>query len=509
MPLHAPHLPALSAIIAIAMASTPLAAQHQGHDRAHAGGRLGRVTFSTSCSAEAQRRFEHGLALLHSFEYDQSEPAFASAAKADSTCAMAYWGIAASRLHAIWTPPSPADLEVALRALERAEALNARTKRERAYIGAIASYYRDYDKVSHVARLQRYEASLAALASRYPSDVEAQIFYALGLVSVAMALPIDPTYDRRRRAGAILEPLLPRQPDHPGLAHYIIHAYDVPALSPQAIRAARRYAAIAPASAHAQHMPSHIFTRRGMWNDAIASDTRAAQVAQAFERTHGVFAQDYLHALDYLAFAYLQHGRDTSAKRIVDEAARADTLKPGGHFASLYALAAIPARYALERGDWAGAARLPLRPTPSFLPAEAVARFARGLGAARAKDTTLARAECEALADLRGRLLRAGESQWAREVEGNRVAIEAWIAHAAGDTATALRLADSAATLEDATEKHPVMPGRILSARLLQGELLLELGRPAEAYRAFEAALAREPGRARALRGAEKARRKG
>jgi hypothetical protein len=494
-------IPALFAGVSMLMAGTPLSAQHQPHD-ARTTGRLGRVVFPTSCSADAQRRFEHALALLHSFEYNQAEPAFARVAEADTACAMAYWGVAMSRLHPLWAPPSPTDIGVAVSALQRAETLNARTERERAYIAAIAAYYRDDDQLNHVARLQRYEDALASLASRYPRDAEAQIFYALGMVGVAMALPVDTTYARRRRAGAILEPLLMRQPHHPGLAHYIIHAYDVPALSPQAIRAARRYAAIAPASPHAQHMPSHIFTRRGMWDEAIASDRRAAQVAQAFERKYRAFSQDYLHALDYLAFAYLQQGRDTAARRVVAEAARADTLKPGAHFASVYALAAIPARYALERGDWSAATRIPIRQPSDFLPGQAVVRFARGLGAARAGDTTLARAEADALAAARDSLVRAGEAQWAREVEGNRLTIEAWVAHAASDSATAVRLADSAATLEDGTEKHPVMPGRILSARLLLGELLLEVGRPGEAYRAFEAALAREPGRARALYGA-------
>jgi tetratricopeptide (TPR) repeat protein len=460
------------------------------------------VIFPISCSAEAQRQFERALTLLHSFEYNQAGPAFARVAEADTTCAMAHWGVATSRLPLLWTPPSPADVDVALRALARADELNARTQRERDYIATIAAYYRDHDRANHVARLQRYEDALASLAARYPRDTEAQIFYALGLVGVANALPIDPAYARRRRAGAILEPLLARQPHHPGLAHYIIHAYDVPALSTQAIRAAHRYAAIAPASPHAQHMPSHIFTRRGMWDASIASNRRTAQVAQQFERQYRVFALDYLHALDYLAFAYLQQGRDSAARRVVEDAARADTLPLGGPFQSFYALAAVPARYTLERRDWSAATRMPLRPSSDFLPAQALVRFARGLGAARVGDMTLARAEVEALAAMRDSLVRGGESQWAREVESNRLAVEAWIAHATGDSATALRLADSAATLEDGTEKHPVMPGRLLSARLLLGELLLEFGRPVQAYRAFDAALAREPGRARALYGA-------
>jgi tetratricopeptide (TPR) repeat protein len=498
----------MSRIHALALAMSVLgdcaaaSAQHLGHDTAGATEHLGRVNFPISCSAEAKRQFERALSLLHSFEYDQAEPAFVRVAKTDTACAMAHWGVAMSRLHPLWTPPSAADIEVATSALQRAEALNAGTDRERAFLDAIATYYREHDRVDHVTRLRRYEDALASLAKRFPRDAEAQIFSALGMVGVAMALPVDTAYTRRRRAGAILEALLPRQPDHPGLAHYIIHAYDVPALSTQAIRAAQRYAVIAPASPHAQHMPSHIFTRRGMWDESIASNRRTADVALAFERKHGVFVQDYLHALDYLAFAYLQQGRDSAARQVLEEAARADTLKPGGHFASFYALAAIPARHALERGKWRDAAQLELREPSEFLPAQAVARFARGLGAARAGDTVLARAEEAALAEIRDRLSRAGESQWAREVESNRLAVITWLAHAAADTVTALMLADSAATLEDGTEKHPVMPGRILSARLLLGELLLELGRSREAYRAFENALSREPGRVRALHGA-------
>ena len=493
-------IPTLPAVIAILMAGTPVSAQHQGHDAAAARERLGRVKFPISCSAEAQQRFERALALLHSFEYDQAEPAFAQVAEADSACVMAYWGIAMSRLHPLWTPPSAADVRVALTALERAR--GARLEREREYIDGIAAYYREHDRVDHLTRLQRFEDALATLAKRYPRDAEAQIFYALGMVGVAMALPVDTTYARRRRAGAILEALMTRHPDHPGLAHYIIHAYDVPALSTEAIRAAKRYAAIAPASPHAQHMPSHVFTRRGMWDESIASNERTAEVAQKFERTYRMFSQDYLHALDYLAFAYLQQGRDTAARRVVGEAARADTLKAGGHFASFYALAAIPARYALERGDWSAAAQLPIRPHSDFLPGQAVTRFARGLGAARARDTALAHAEAAVLAEIRDMLTRAGESQWAREVESNRLAIESWIAHARFDSGSAIGLADSAAAMEDGTEKHPVMPGRVLSARLLLGELFMEVGRPKEAYRAFEAALVREPGRARALFGA-------
>jgi tetratricopeptide (TPR) repeat protein len=493
------------AAVVLAAAGAPAAAQHEPHHQVGPAEQLGTVSFPTSCAAGAQRTFERALALLHSFEYDQAEPAFERAAAADPTCAMAHWGVAMSRLHPLWAPPTPADLRAGLDAVARAESLGAPTGRERGYVEAIGAFYREHERVGHLARLARYEAAWGRLAAEQPEDAEAQIFHALALVAVATVSPPDSALALQRRAGAILEPHLARQPRHPGLAHYIIHAYDTPPLAPRALAAARRYAAIAPSSPHAQHMPSHIFTRVGLWDESEPSNRRSARAALAVERSQRAPSQDYLHALDYLEFAYLQQGRDADARRVVEQAARADTLGPSAPFQSLYALAVVPARYALERGDWGAAARLPLRPTPSYLPAEAARRFARGIGAARSGDTVLARAEAAALAVLRDSLALDRDPRWVGDAEIGRLAIEAWVARAAGDTTAAARLADSAAALEDVTEKHPVTPGRILSARTLQGELLLELNRPVEARRAFELALAREPGRVRALFGAARA----
>jgi len=493
------------AAVALAVTGAPVAAQHEPHHQARSAERLGAVSFPTSCAARAQRTFERALALLHSFEYDQAEPAFEEAAAADPTCAMAYWGVAMSRLHPLWAPPTPADLRAGLDAVARAESLRAPTERERGYVEVVGAFYREHERLGHVVRLTRYEEAWGRLAARQPEDAEAQIFHALALVAVANVSPSDTALALQRRAVAILEQQLARQSRHPGLAHYIIHAYDTPSLAPRAVAAARRYAAIAPSSPHAQHMPSHIFTRLGLWDDSELSNRRSERAALAVERAQRTPSQDYLHALDYLEFAYLQQGRDADARRIVEQAARADTLGPRAPFQSLYALAVVPARYALERGDWSAAARLPLRRAPAYLPAEAARRFARGIGAARSGDTALARGEAAALAVLRDSLALARDPRWVGDAEISRLAIEAWVARAAGDTAAATGLADSAAALEDVTEKHPVTPGRILSARTLQGELLLELGRPAEARRAFELALAREPARVRTLFGAARA----
>ena len=492
------------AAIIVAVAVTPVAAQHEQHPRGRTE-QLGAVTFPTSCAAGAQRAFVRALALLHSFEYDQSEPAFGAVAAADSTCAMAHWGVAMSRFHPLWAPPTPADLRAGLDAVARAESLAAPTERERGYIAAIGAFYKEYDRVGHVERLRRYADAMARLAARLPDDAEAQIFHALALIAVANVSPPDTALALQRRAGAILEPYFARQPRHPGVAHYIIHAYDTPPLAARAAAAARRYAAVAPSSPHAQHMPSHIFTRLGLWDDSELSNRRSERAALEVERAQRAPSQDYLHALDYLAFAYLQQGCTADARRIVEQAARADTIGPRAPFQSLYALAVVPARYALERGNWSAAARLPARPTPGYLPAESARRFARGIGAARIGDTALARAEAAALAALRDSAPLARDPRWVGDAEVSRLTIESWLARAVGDTAAATRLADSAAALDDVTEKHPVTPGRVLPARVLQGELLLDLGRPADADRAFELALAREPGRVRALSGAARA----
>jgi len=463
---------------------------------------LGRVAFSTSCAATAQSLFERGVALLHSFWYEESARAFRAAAAADTTCAMASWGLAMTYLHPLWAPPTPQELRAGAAAVDRARALGAPTGREQDYVEAIGAFYRDYATVGHVNRLRAYEQAMGQLQQAYPADTEGAIFHALTMIAVSLNSPHDTALALDRAAGAILEPLFQRLPRHPGLAHYLIHAYDSPELAQEGARAADRYAGIAPDVPHARHMPSHIYTRLGMWDASIRSNIRAATAARAWEQQQHLAAvwDQRLHAMDYLAYAYLQQGRDAEARRVVADASTMRQFFPEASITAQYAAAAIPARYALERGRWRAAADLTVHDDYQP-PAAAVTRFARALGAARAGDTALARSELPALAALDDDLARRHVPQWSGMVHAQRLAVEAWLARATGDPAGAVQLAAQAADLEDSTDKNPVTPGAILPARELLGDLLLELGRPDEAKAAYAAALAMQPGRARSLAG--------
>ena len=492
--------------LGLAAAGAGAMAAQEAHE--HHGEKLGRVSFPVSCRAEARQRFERGVALLHSFWYERAADEFHATVAADSTCAMGYWGQAMAILHPLWTSPSPADLATGLAAAERGLTL-AKTQRERDYLGAIRSYYADYASRDPKTRIVGYADAMKAMQRRNPRDREAAIFYALSLISVGQANPTDTTFANQKRADSILEPLFKVEPNHPGLAHYLIHTNDVPELAHLGLYAARRYASLAPDVPHAQHMPSHIFTRLGLWDEAIASNTRSAEAGRRFEdeRYHGALWDQRGHAWDYLVYAYLQTGRDSAAKRIVDEAAGVTALYPEGSLTNAYALAAMPARYALERGRWEEASRLAVRPVPEWRATEAITHFARALGAARSGDITLAREEIAVLGEIEGALAAAGDLQayWSGQVKIQRLAADAWLARAAGDTALAVREATAAADLEDITQKHPVTPGSVLPARELLGDLLLELGRPAEAAHAYEQALRLTPGRARSVFGLAKA----
>lgn len=495
----------LSCITLVFVATSGLAAQ-EGHEQ-HAE-HLGRVRFPVSCNAAAQLRFERGVALLHSFWYEKAGDAFKDAVAADSTCAMGYWGQAMALLHPLWTPPAAAELGAGLGAADRGLAL-VRTPRERDYLGAIRSYYADYPTVDARARLVAYSQAMEGVQRRNPRDREARILYALSLIALGQANATDTTFAYQKRADSILEPLFKTEPDHPGLAHYLIHTNDVPQLAHLGLYAARRYAQIAPDVPHAQHMPSHIFTRLGLWDEDIASNTRSADAARQFEEERHLNAlwDQRGHAWDYLVYAELQTGRDAGARRVVDEAAAVTAVYPVGSLTNAYALAAIPARYALERGHWDEAARLAVRPVPEWRAAEAITHFARAIGAARDGDTALARAEVAALGDVEQALGAAGgpPAYWAGQVKIQRLAAGAWLARAAGDATEAVRQATVAADIEDVTQKHPVTPGAVLPARELLGDLLLELNRPADAARAYEASLRQAPGRARSLFGLARA----
>jgi len=462
---------------------------------------IGQVRFPVSCSSQAQERFQRALAILHSFWYEEAERRFSEVAETDPGCAMAFWGIAMSRYHQLWEQPSPEDLRRGREAVEKAKAAGKPSDREKAYIAAMESFYRDSDRLDHRARAVRYEKAMKELSDRYPEDLEAAVFYALALNSTVVAA--DKTFANQEKAARILEKAFVDNPNHPGIAHYLIHTYDYPPLAERGLPAARRYASIAPAVPHARHMPSHIFTRLGLWRESIASNRATVEVARKLlaQKQPGASAFEELHAMDYLAYASLQIARDREAADVAKRAAGARKFDKE-NFAAAYAVTAIPARYALERRRWEEAAALSLHPAPfvrNFAFAEANVHFARAIGAARSGDPAAARKAVERLSTLHDLLTRGGQAYWADQVEMYRLGAAAWLARAEGKDDAALKLMRMAADLEDRTEKHPVTPGNLLPARELLGDLLLELGRPEEALTEFETSLSRWPGRFNAL----------
>jgi hypothetical protein len=478
----------------------------QEHEHAN-GEKFGEVHFATSCNEVAQREFNRAVALLHSFQFSRAIEGFNAVLGEDPTCAIAYWGIALSD----WSNPfapgikNTGQLQLGRENAERGKSQGATTDRERAYLAAVGKLYSDFENTPQQARLLAYRDAMGDVAAKYPEDHEAQIFYALAL-AVAED-PGDKTYADRLKAGTILEKLFEQEPTHPGLAHYIIHAYDVPALAERALSAARRYADIAPDAPHALHMPSHTFTRLGYWQESIDSNVAAAAAA----RRQGQTAEE-LHASDYETYAYLQTGQDEAAARIVaalpDMASRFDPkallVGAGPPAAGYFALAAIPARYALERQDWRQAENLAVSETP-FAYADAITWFARGLGAARSGHAVAANEAATALRQIQERLSKANERYWAQQVEIQATSVSAWSALAVGKNQEALRQMESAANMEDATEKSVVTPGPLAPARELLGEMLLKVNKPVKALEQFEATLKKEPRRFRSLYGAARA----
>jgi len=468
---------------------------------------LGTVHFATSCNEAAQKQFERPVALLHSFQFSRAIEGFHAVLKSDANCGIAYWGISLSQ----WSNPfalgakDPGQLQAGRENAERGLAVGAKTERERAYIAAVGNLYRGFENTPQQARLLAYRDAMAEVAAKNPEDHEAQIFYALAIS--AAEDPADKTYAGRLKAGAILEKLFEQEPTHPGLAHYIIHTYDVAPLAERALPAARRYSEIAPDAPHALHMPSHTFTRTGYWQESIDSNVAAAAAARRENQT-----AEELHASDYEIYAYLQTAQDEAAGRVLaalpEIASRFDPevviAGAGGPSAGYFALAAIPARYALERHQWKQAAQLTPRETP-FPYTEAMTWFARGLGAARLRQAPQARASLVALQQIRQRLSQAGEYYWAQQVQIQELEVEAWTAFAGSRKDEALRQMKRAAELEDGTEKSAVTPGPLAPARELLGEMLLEMNAPTQALDQFKATLTKEPGRFRSLYGAAKA----
>jgi hypothetical protein len=458
--------------------------------------KLGEVHFETSCKPEAQKHFDRAMLYQHSFWYRASQMAFEDVLKADPECTMAYWGIALSLLLNPHVPTPAKNLAEGAATIAKAKALPPKTQRERDYVDALAAMYTDYDKMSHLARSQAYAKAMEQVAQRYPKDDEAQIHYALALNTSASAA--DKTYANQLKGAAILEPIFERQPRHPGVAHYLIHLYDYPPIAEKGLKAARLYAKIAPDAAHAQHMPSHIFTRVGYWQESIDSNAVSQRVAAKAADYH-----DQLHAMDYQVYAYLQLGEDAKAKAVIDEMAAVkgftETFLPGP-----YALAVSPARYAVERGDWKAAAALEVRPNP--LPhVQAITHFARALGAARLGNLEAAKADIAKLTELRDKLIAAKDGYWSEQVDIQGKVASAWLLYAEGKHAEALEAMSAASDAEDKTEKHPVTPGVPKPARELYGVMLLERGTPKEALAAFEAVLKKEPNRLGAYVGAAKA----
>ncbi|HYI90657.1 MAG TPA: hypothetical protein VEY05_12210 [Beijerinckiaceae bacterium] len=479
-----------ASLVAAALAATTAPARAQDEEQ------FGRVHFPTSCNELAQRRFDRALRYQHSFWYRPAQEVFGEALKADPDCAIAHWGIALGLLGNPHFAPPKENLALGLAALETAKAIGAKTQRERDYIDALLAFYAGDDAVPFAQRVQAHLKAVQALAARYADDDEAQIAYAITL-NVA-ASPNDKTYANQLKGAAILEPIFKRQPRHPGVAHYLIHLYDYPPIAEKGLDAAKRYSEIAPAAPHAQHMPSHIFTRVGYWKESIAANSASARAAKDGKEWH-----DQLHAMDYLVYAHLQLAQDKEARGVVDEMEAVKGYNPNVRTGP-YAVAASRARYLVERGDWRAAAALAVEPS-RFAYVDAITHFARALGAARTGDLPAARADIAKLGELRDSLQGAKDTYWAEQVDIQRQVATAWLLLAEGKPAEALQTIGAAADAEDKTEKSIVTPGPLAPARELYGTMLLERGMAQDALAAFEATLAKEPNRLGATIGAAQA----
>jgi hypothetical protein len=459
--------------------------------------KLGSVSFPVSCDPAVQRQFNRGVALLHSFAYAAAENAFQQVAQQDPHCAMAHWGAAMAYFQPLWDPPIPPEtLSNAQREIHQATQIKPRTERERQFIDALALVYQDAATVPYPVRASHYEQAMAALSAANKSDLEAQVFYALALL--ANLSPSDKTHAKQKQAVAILEPLDRAYPDHPGIPHYLIHACDNQELASQGLPAARAYSQIAPSAPHALHMPSHIFTRLGLWDDSIASNLAARQAAL---QQHD--SGEQLHAMDYLVYAYLQTGRDKDVALVIRQLKDIPGLNPGD-FKMSYASTAMPIRYMVERNKWAEAANVtPSEGTPAQVAAIAV--WARAEGLARTGHTTEAQAEIQELQLIEKQLRASDENYWSTQVEILEQEVMAWLAQANNKPEEATTLMYAAADQEDAIEKLPVTPGPILPAREQLGYLLLQQDHPTQALKEFQTSLANAPGRLASLKGAEQA----
>jgi tetratricopeptide (TPR) repeat protein len=472
---------------------TPASAHDDDAAASKAPLKLGKVTFQNTCSKAAQPKFERSVALLHSFWFNEAEKSFREVLAQDPSCAIANWGIATVRIGNTFAGnATPADAKVAQEAIALGRAIGAKSEREKGYIDAVAAYWDNYAQ-PHGARMQALSKSFEALAARLPQDDEAQIFSAIYLTAIQS--PTDKTFGPTLKAAGMLEPLLVKYPEHPGVAHYLIHSYDYPSIAAKGVPAAKRYAQIAPSAPHALHMPSHIFTRVGAWQESAETNRRSADTAVK-EKSPG----DQLHALDYFVYANLQLARDNEARAAIEEARKIGNLNPDARQV-WYAVSAMPARYAVERGSWKEAAGLePISSKYAF--ATAMTLYAKALGAARSGDLATADAATNELGEIAKNLRQMKDEYWATEVRVQYLGAQAWSAFAAGKRDEALALMREAATLEDTSEKNAVSPGRLIPARELLGDMLMEIGKPSDALAEYEQSQVRDPNRLRGLYGA-------
>src|SRR6266496_2294238 len=472
---------------------------------------VGTVAFMISGEEKVKREFNFATALLHSFEYEEAEKAFAKIIEENPGCAMAYWGVAMCNYHPLWTPPTEDEIKKGVKAIEIARSINQKTKRESDYIEAMFVFYKDWDKVDHHTRAIRYEKAMEELYKNYPDDKEAAVFYALALD--ASADPADKSFANQKRAGKILNAIYPDEPNHPGIIHYIIHTYDYPELAALALPAARKYASVAPSSAHAQHMPSHIFTRLGLWDECIQSNLVSTSSAKCYAEGAGIKGHwdEELHGMDYLVYAYLQKGENKLAKKQCDYLKTINEVYPV-NFKVAYAFAAIPSRYVLENKIWKEAASLKIHPADfpweKFPWQKAIIHFTRVLGDVHMNQLDSARKELKVLNNLRNELLDQKDSYKANEVDIQIKTSEAWILFKEGKHNEALTLMNVAADIEDKTEKHPVTPGEVLPARELLADMLMQMNKPDKALEMYESALRKHPNRLNSLYGAGKAAKK-
>jgi tetratricopeptide (TPR) repeat protein len=468
------------------------------------GKEFGEVSFSLSCKTSVRAAFDLAVSLLHSFEYEEAEKAFVKVIDADPDCAMAYWGVAMSIYNALWAPPDDKKLKKGAKILEIAESI-PKTEREKEYLDAIGMYFKDWETLDAKTRALKVEKKMEEIYTKYIDDTEAAIFYALTLT--ATAEPTDKNYTNQRKAGKILETLLPNHPNHPGITHYIIHSYDNPVLAEKALPVARKYADIAPGSAHAQHMPSHIFTRLGLWDESITSNLNSISAAKCYAEAAGIEGHwdEELHGLDYLVYAYLQKGDN---KKAIERSDYLKTIKKvyPENFKGAYSMIAIPARIALENKDWQTAATLDSSyidfPIEKFPWQKSIFHFTKALGATHLGNKVHVQKEIEILEDLRQKLIDLKKQYEADQVLIEINATKAWLHFANGKNNDAVTLMREAADMEDNTSKRPVTPGEVLPARELLGDMFLAMNKPKEALDAYKKNLEDHPNRFNGIYGA-------